>query len=75
MPSTFAQSMMEQYEYKIKSFENLGVQFIKVGGKISQSGTIYGAYIPWNKIRDVEKEGDVLRIESAWTPGVHPPTN
>jgi hypothetical protein len=60
---------------EIKSFEKLGVQFRLVDGVISQSGTIYGADVPWNKIGDVEKESTVLLIESAWQPGLVPPSN
>lgn len=65
----------ELKDSEIKFFEDLGVQFLRIDGEVSYSGTIYGADISWDKIGDVEKEDSVLRIESTWQPGLVPPSN
>jgi len=58
---------------KVRSLENLGVEFYRLDGSISHLGTVYGAKVPWNKVNVLSRMDDVIRIESAWQPVVKEP--
>lgn len=62
--------------HEIRSIEALGVKFARIPkGEIAHSGTIYGAEVLWDRVDDLTELESVLRIESAWQPGVENPGN
>jgi hypothetical protein len=62
--------------YEIRLIEALGLKFKRLPkGEIAHSGTIYGAEVLWDKVDDLTELESVVRIESAWQPGVENPGN
>jgi hypothetical protein len=59
---------------ELQSMSQLGVDFQKLpDGAIAQTGSIYGADVPWDKVDDLAEVPSVIRIESTFQPGVEAP--
>ncbi len=61
---------------EVRSLENLRLKFARLpSGEAAHSGTIYGADVPWERVRDLAKLPTVNRIESTWKPKVELPNS
>ncbi len=60
---------------EIRSLEEQEVRFIRLDGEVAHSGTIYGADVPWDRIEDLTEVESVVRVESAWQPGLQSPAD
>ena len=58
---------------EIQFIEELGIKFNRLDGEVAHSGTIYGADVPWDKLKDLVAIKSVIRVESAWQPGLQSP--
>ncbi len=58
---------------QLSAIESLGVRFDTVDDEIAHVGTIYGAQVPWETIDSLAKVGQVVTIESQWSPWDIPP--
>lgn len=54
--------------------EELGVTFHREGGIVVHVGTVYSAEVPWDVLCSLAEREEVHSIESAWKPGLVPPS-
>jgi hypothetical protein len=54
--------------------EELGVTFHREDGIVVHVGKVYSSEVPWDALCSLAEREDVQSIESAWKPGLVPPS-
>jgi subtilisin family serine protease len=56
----------------IAEYEGLGLSFYYIDGEVARTEAVYPVRVPWDRIDEIGERTSVLRMESAWRPGVFP---
>ena len=57
---------------EITEHEARGISFYYLNGRVARTEAIYPVHVTWKAIGAFTDRADVMRLESAWKPGVYP---